>query len=183
MDQGVAVKSGRNRKSGPRYPSGDIKIAEESDYSPTAVKRLVDASIAGASNPMWATPFGRMHLEGRFTYAEYAAGRRWDSLRRQYLIAIDASGSDPKSAAMELGRGGNELDPDSYAGIRVAKQHIASVKEFSAAYKALRGQGPLAAFVVEFLCKGEGRRIIRHEEFLAAKKGLQALAQFFAGSR
>jgi hypothetical protein len=176
MDQGCAVK-GRNRKHGPRYPSGDIK-PDESDYSPTAVRRLVDASIAGASHPMWATPFGRMHLEGRFTYAEYAAGRRWDGLRRQYLIAIDGHRLNPRSAATELGRG-NEPDPDSYAGIRMAKDHIAAVKEFSAAYKALRSQGPFVTFVVEFLCKNDGRRIVRHEEFLAAKKGLQTLAQFF----
>ena len=178
------MKVGRSRRYGPRYPSGDIKrVDDEGDYSPTMVKRLVDASIAGASNPMWATPFGRMHLEGRFTYAAYAAGRRWDALRRRYLIAIDAGGLNPKTAAVELGRGANDPDPDSYAGMRIARQHIAAVKEFSAAYKALRGQGPLATFVVEFLCKGEGRRMVRDEEFLAAKKGLAALAQFFAGSR
>jgi hypothetical protein len=168
-----------SRRSGARYPSGDL-VRPSSSYHPIAIKRLIDAAVRRVSGAEWATPLGRMHLQGQLTVAEYGAGRRWGELRRDYLAAIGSNSPDPKSSVFEP-KSAFEADPDSELGRKITKKQLETIKEFMAAVKVVRAQG--AVGVIQQLCEGQGEALSRYEEYLAAKRGLRALAQHFAGNQ
>ena len=94
-----------------RKPCG--RIARKADpelLDPLRVRRLVDASVAGLRDSLWATTLGRLHLTGKLSASEVAAGVRWASLVADYDAACQ-SPRPPRSAKLEPGATGQSLDP------------------------------------------------------------------------
>ena len=69
-----------------REPNGKPQ-RERSGPSPTEISRLRDAALAGMKDPIWGTQLGILHLSGKLTTSQLAAGKRWAELARDYSAA------------------------------------------------------------------------------------------------
>lgn len=174
------ARPGPKRKPWPRHPCGRlIEPMREAGYHPSAVKRLVDAAVLGIQDPVWGTPFGRAHLDGKFTATEFSAGKRWDELYRNYCVAIGAPYPHPHSMPIGDVIRSMEPDPDSAAGRAQAKWARRVRRDFEEAHAVLVRQGMLAESSVRALVEGNGSNLPSHLAYLKAKAGLQALAEFW----
>ena len=76
-----------------REPNGQPKRSlnrESAGPSPTEISRLRDAALAGMKDPIWGTQLGILHLSGKLTNSQLAAGKRWAELARDYSAAVGA---------------------------------------------------------------------------------------------
>ena len=89
-----------------REPNGKPQ-REPSGPSPTEISRLRDAALAGMKDPIWGTQLGILHLSGKLTSSQLAAGKRWGELARDYSAAVGAPRA-PRSAALEASGGVGE---------------------------------------------------------------------------
>jgi hypothetical protein len=147
------IKARKNVLVESREPNGRKTRSGERECSPTHVRRLRDAALAGLRDPEWGTHAGRLFLDGTLTAEEYAAAKWWRELAAKYRAAICSPPPQPKALNMEAGRGSSSVDPDSEAGQIEAGEHRITVKLFDAAHAALIAAGMLAERAVRQLCE------------------------------
>lgn len=174
--------AGRQRLAGARYPSGDRRREERTnkEYSPSAIKRMTSAAVAGMHDPEWGTVIGRLYLEGRLNSAQYAAGKRWAVTWAEYCAATGIPSPHPRAAAIGEGLRAEPPDPDSDRGIAATRLARRAMKRFDVAHAELLKCGMQAEAAVRKLCEGLGETPLGHEQFLHAKRGLDALARLWS---
>lgn len=174
--------AGRQRLAGARYPSGDRRRDERTnkEYSPSAIKRMTSAAIAGMHDPEWGTVIGRLYLEGKLTSAQYATGKRWAATWKEYCDATGIPSPDPRSLVIGAPTRSEPPDPDSPAGVKATLREDKVRKKFEKAHAILLRCGMQAEAATRKLCEGLGETPLGHEQFLHAKRGLDALAKLWA---
>ena len=160
-----------------REPNGKPQ-RERSGPSPTEISRLRDAALAGMKDPIWGTQLGILHLSGKLTSSQLAAGKRWAELARDYSVACQSPRA-PKSVDIEPG-GGSPIDPDSAKGAREARRHSQIVHGYLGALEALKRTGEAPRLAVRDVC--EFNLFPAGSFQLAAlRTGLQGLVAYWAG--
>lgn len=173
--------AGRQRMAGARYPSGDRRRDERSkEYSPSAIKRMTSAAVAGMHDPEWGTVIGRLYLEGKLTSAQYATGKRWAATWAEYCTATGIPSPNPKSLVIGAPTRSEPPDPDSERGQAATRLAKRAIKRFDTAHAELLKCGMQAEAATRKLCEGLGETPLGHEQFLHAKRGLDALAKLWA---
>jgi hypothetical protein len=131
-------------------------------------------------DPVWATTLGYLYLSGKVTGSQFAAGKRWTDLARDYSAASQ-SPKQPRSANLDP-KGGTPPDPDSPAGLREARQHSQTVHQHLAALELLKLTGDATRRAVADTCE-LGRMPDGHDQLMALSRGLTVLAAFWAERR
>lgn len=160
-----------------REPNGRRTRSNERQFSPTQVRRLRDAAMAGLRDPEWGTHVGRLFLDGTLTAEEYAVAKWWREMAATYLVAICAPAPQPKATSMEAGRGSAPVDPDSDRGREEAAQHRQTAELFLKAHAVLVAAGMMAERTVRRLCEHD-EAPVGEEEKLWAICGLKRLAEY-----
>jgi hypothetical protein len=118
--------------------------------SPTEIRRLVDAAGDGMRDGIWSSMIGKMHLSGKLSAVQYAAGKRWVELVEAYSEAT--CGPRPPRTVLLDAQGGTPADPDSEKGVREAKRDERASLQFLNGRNVLRLAGPATADVMERVC-------------------------------
>ena len=165
-----------------REPNGQTKrsLRESAGPSPTEISRLRDAALAGMKDPIWGTQLGILHLSGKLTNAQLAAGKRWAELARDYSTA-QQSPKPPRSAALEASAG-SAADPDSAKGAREARRHSQIVHGYLGALEALKRTGEIPRLAVRDVCEFN-LFPVGSFQLAALRTGLQGLAAWWAGEK
>ncbi len=159
-----------------REPNGRIQREAREDTAPTEVRRLRDAALRGMRDPEWGTELGRLYLEGALTGAQYAAGKRWRQEASDYRQAI---GIFPvRSASLERGSHGHDVDPDSDEGQKQATRDRNGAEHFFAAHARLITAGTLAEAVVRRICEDDAAPC-GFAEHKALRNGLSSLVDHY----
>lgn len=158
-----------------REPNGRPTRSSEREFSPTQVRRLRDAAMAGLRDPEWGTHAGRLFLDGTLTAEMYAASKWWREMAATYMVAICAPSPHPKATSMEAGRGSTPVDPDSELGKVEALGHAKDAEAFLSAHAALVGVGMMVERTVRRLCE-QDEAPVGEQERLWAICGLKRLA-------
>lgn len=173
--------AGRQRLAGARYPSGNRRREDRNqEYSPSAVKRRTDAAMVGMCDAEWGTVIGLYYLSGKLTSREYSAGKRWADVWAEYCSATGIPSPDPRSLVIGAPTRSEPPDPESHAGAAAARRAKRARKKFEEAHAVLLKCGMQAEAAVRKLCDGLGQTPVGHEQFLHAKRGLEALAKLWA---
>ena len=169
----------RRKSLAQREPSGKVRRPPRADPtlpSPTEVTRLRDAALAGMRDAVWSTPLGWLYLSGRLSGSQFAAGRRWATLARDYSEAQNGP-KIPKSANLDP-KGGTPPDPDSPAGLREARRETAVTHQYIAALALLHASGGPSRRAVanccELGCMPDGM-----DSLNGLRRGLDVLAAFW----
>lgn len=166
----------RRKTMAQREPNGRAQ-REPQLPSPSEVKRLRDAALAGMRDPLWGTEIGRLYLAGKITATMFAAGKRWAELAAQYSQALQSPAPDPKAISIER-IGAQHIDPDSPEGRREARRHARAVASFLDAHIAIMNHGRAAERIVRTVCE-RGQMAQGHAEIIALTGGLATLAAFW----
>jgi len=140
------------------------RAGQGTDHSPTAIRRLRDASIRGMCSPEWGSELGRLWLEGKLTGRQYQAGKAFAELRHDYL---DAIASPPEAPSVSIGEKASRGHTD---GAREAARHRRAVKRYQDAIDVLGAQ----ASIVLPTCEHD--TLIVGASFGALSVGLTSLA-------
>ena len=170
----------RRKSLASREPSGKVRRPPRADPtlpSPTEVTRLRDAALAGMRDAVWSSPLGWLYLSGRLSGSQFAAGRRWADLARDYSAATQ-SPKQPRSANLDPA-GGQPPDPDSPAGRREAQQHAHTLHQYLAALAMLNASGAPARKAVQAICE-QGQMLAGHHQLASLGVGLTALSIFWS---
>lgn len=91
---GAKGKVGRPAQVGERYPSGKLKPPEKQKAStpPAQIKRLFEAALRRAADPIYGTSLGLLFMNGDITAHELAAGTSYAKLRGRYDRAMGIPG-------------------------------------------------------------------------------------------
>ena len=162
-----------------RYPSGQI-VPRSEIASPTAIRRLTDAAVAGLRDASWGTMLGRIYLAEKISASEYAAGKRWAALTAEYAVACQAPRA-PTTVLLDA-VGGRPPDPDSEIGRKEVKRHEKANREYLDGRHALRLAGRNAEAVVEATVVLD-QACTCFDEIKALRDGLGALATMWASKR
>ncbi len=174
METGM-VSHRKNRLVTAREPNGRIQ-REEREPAPNEIRRLRDAALRGLRDPEWGTELGRLYLEAAITAAMYAAGKRWREQAAEYRQAI---GVFPvRSASLERGSHGHDIDPDSEEGQKQAQREANGAERFFAAHAALTSAGVVAESVVSRICEEDGM-LCGWVDRQSLRKGLSALVDHY----
>jgi hypothetical protein len=168
------ARAGRKRKIGERFPAGQIK-PEESGASPSQIRRLRDAALAGMADPQWGSMAGIFYLSRKIDEIEYETAKRFGDLHTQYISVIGGPKS-PKSSNPERGSLGISLDVDSELGEEETKKHINIMGRYNDAHTVLLGIGPAAEGDIIRFCSIPGESPAGHEAMLRVRWGLRALS-------
>ena len=147
---------------------------------PNEVRRLVDAAANGLRDSVWCSMLGRMHLTGKITSAQFAAGKRWTTLVADYALACQAP-PPPRTRSLDAS-GGTPADPDSAAGVREARRHERAAAAYLEGRHVLRLAGAAAERVVDSVCVQDQAPAGLHE-LDALRAGLQSLAAWWFAKR
>jgi hypothetical protein len=147
---------------------------------PNEVRRLVDAAATGLRDSVWCSMLGRMHLTGKITSAQFAAGKRWTTLVADYAVACQAP-PPPRTRSLDAS-GGTPADPDSAAGVREARRHERASAAYLEGRHVLRLAGAAAERVVDSVCVQDQAPAGFHE-LDALRAGLQALSTWWSARR
>ena len=165
-----------------REPNGQTKRSlrnrDPNLASPAEVARMRDAALAGLKDPVWATQIGILHLQGKLTASQFAAGARWASLARDYSAAVGAP-RQPRSANLDP-TGGTPADPDTLKGALEARQHTRTVHHYLGALETLRRTGEAPRLAVRDTCEFN-LHPAGSFQLAALRTGLQALAAWWSG--
>jgi len=173
--------AGRKRKPGAREPNGRLdRKAEETRYSPAAIKRMTDAAVASAHDPRLGTVLGRLLLTGDINARQAGAGWQWAEIAFDYYQAIGATPLHVKPVSLERGARGEAPDLDTPAGEAMCERDKRIVRRFDRAFVILQSQGHDAATLCRRLCEGRGIAPDTYEQRVAAVRCLDALASYFA---
>jgi hypothetical protein len=173
----------RRKSLAHREPSGKVRRPARADPtlpSPTEVTRLRDAALAGMRDAVWSSPLGWLYLSGRLSGSQFAAGKKWATLARDYSAACQAP-KTPRSANLEPG-GGQPPDPDSERGRREAQQHAHTLHQYIAALATLNVSGTPARKAVEAICE-QGQMPAGHHQLASLVVGLTVLSIYWSKPR
>jgi hypothetical protein len=171
----------RRKCMAPRHPCGRSRPSRDTELlSPTETRRLRDAAVAGLRDQLWATTIGRLHLTGRLTTAQLAAGKRWAELAVAYSIACQ-SPCPPKTRPLDAS-GGRPSDPDSDAGVKESRRHERATAAYLDGRHALRLAGREAERVVDSVCV-QDHAPAGLCELDALRAGLQSLSTWWSARR
>jgi hypothetical protein len=173
----------RRKSLASREPSGKVRRPPRADPtlpSPTEVTRLRDAALAGMRDAVWSSPLGWLYLSGRLSGSQFAAGRRWATLARDYSAATQ-SPKQPRSANLDPA-GGQPPDPDSPAGLKEAQQHAHTLHQYLAALEMLKHTGAPARRAVAAVCE-QATMPAGHAQLADLNRGLSALSAFWNGEK
>ena len=172
----MARRRRKVRISPSRSASGRLSRAgEHPEFAPTLVRRLRDAALAGVRDQEWGSELGRLYLFNHIEPAQYAAGRKWSEMARNYQIALNAPRSDPRPASFQRLGHGHDADPDSETGRQMIRRQKDTVEKTQAALRALRRAGALAESVTRNVCEHD-RCVSGTVEMNALTRGLSELA-------
>jgi hypothetical protein len=169
----------RRKHLAARTTSGKI-VRKNELLAPTAVRRLFDVAAAGLRDPVWSSQLGRLHVTGKITASEFAAGKHWATLVANYSIACQSPRA-PRTVLLDA-TGGRPVDPDSDAGIKEARRHERASAQFAEGRHALRLAGREAERVVDDV-------VVRDQapggfdEMAALRKGLGQLSAWWGSSK
>jgi len=147
---------------------------------PTEVRRLVEAASVGLRDSIWCSMLGRIHLTGRITPSQFAAGKRWAGLVANYATACQAP-RPPKTLPLDA-KGGTPADPDSAAGVREARRHERVAAAYLEGRHVLRLAGHEVERVVDSVCVQDRAPAGLHE-LDALRTGLQSLSTWWSARR
>jgi hypothetical protein len=111
-------KAGRPKKSGPRFPSGDL-IRTEDLPATLAWQRIREHTFKDARQSALGTFAGRMYLDGKFTTDEWSALNEIGSLYAAFH-RFEGLTAHPHSPGFEAGRGGADTDAVEAIGNEIA---------------------------------------------------------------
>lgn len=175
------AKAGRKRKAGAREPNGRLdRRADETRYSPAAIKRLTDSAVMAAHDPRLGTVLGRMLLTGDINARQAGAGWQWAEIAFEYYQAIGATPLHVRPISLERGARGEAPDLDTPAGEAMSERDKRAVKRFERAFIVLQSQGHDAATLCRRLCEGRGIAPDTFEQRCQVVRTLDALAAHFA---
>jgi hypothetical protein len=164
-----------------REPNGRIQRRPDLELmSPVEVRRMLDASALGMRDRVWASPLGILHLRGKLTATQFAAGIHWAELSVEYSAASQSPRA-PRSAALEP-KGGTPPDPDSPRGVREARQHAKTMQSYTSGLNLLRSLGEAAGTAVADVCEKE-QYPVGEIQLGALRGGLAALAALWGRER
>lgn len=136
------ARTGRKRKMGPRYNSGDVKPEKGEDPREVAIRQphRQMAPEDSRHDQRAETPLGILNIIGAIPSREYRAARRFASIVARYRAVLDVPQASPPSisGAFEPQR---PIPPD----IEDAAERKA---DYDAAFEALHLAGRTAANVV-----------------------------------
>lgn len=145
-----AKKAGRPAHEGERYPSGKLKPAEKqsSGTPPAQIKRLFDAALRGAADPLYGTALGFLFLNREITAQELAAGVAYAKLRGRYDRAVGVPGRFTLSPDYGTARSLSSQQPMTDAEVEAVKKRQADTfaaidAEMHAAWCVPDGRGGL----------------------------------------
>lgn len=150
-----------------REPSG--KVQREKPLPPASeVRRLRDAALAGMRDPLWGSQIGRLHMAGKISAEQLAAGKRWAERAALYRAAIESPSPDPKAMNFNSSTG-SPIDPDSDRGQREIARHRAAINSFIDVHAAL------ATMVNGRQIVGTVRSVCEREEAPVGQEGIDHL--------
>lgn len=146
-------KTGRKRKTGDRYPSGDLKRVVE---RPAAlIKRMVALAQVSAADPLLATPLGWLRVQGVLNDRQVAAGTAFAALVGQHdrLLGLPRRSSQSPSYMRGFSgsrsTGSDASDPQRVASVRQRYDHaIAALRHADPSGRVVR--------VVSHVCVDDG---------------------------
>lgn len=165
----------RRKHMAKREPNG--RAQRDPQHSPSEIKRLRDAALAGMRDPLWGTEIGRLYLSSKITATMFAAGKRWAELATQYSQALCSPSPDPRAVNLDRS-GSHHVDPDSPEGRREARRHARAVASFIDAHAALKSHNTASERLVRATCE-RGQTIAGHADLLFLASGLDRLAAFW----
>lgn len=171
------ARAGRKRKIGERFPAGQIK-PEESGASPSQIRRLRDAALAGMADPQWGSMAGIFYLSRKIDEVEYETAKRFGDLHSQYISVIGGP-RPPRSASIERASPVGSLDVDTELGEEEAQRHILIMNKYHDAHTILHGVGPSAEADIIRFCSIPGESPAGHEAMIRVRFGLRALSVFW----
>lgn len=100
----------KKRKSGERYPSGDLKPDR---YPPTTVRRILDEARRQAVTPLLGSVVGVMLLDRKLTEPQFSALNEWAGFVGRYDRLVGNKARTVKSPSYQKGlSGGGEAEAD-----------------------------------------------------------------------
>jgi hypothetical protein len=168
------MATGRKRKQGRRYVSGDL--VREVETPPGAIRRLRDAALAGMADARWGAEIGRLYLAGRLTSEQYGAGCRWADLASRHSAALGSRAALASTSDFNRSRG-TPIDPDSEVGVMEAKRHLKDLERYQKALVVIARHGVSVTQAVRRLCEEDLH--LSMLEFGHALFGLNELAIHF----
>lgn len=168
------MATGRKRKPGRRYVSGDL--VREVETAPSAIRRLRDAALAGMQDARWGAEIGRLYLAGRITSEQYEAGCRWADLASRHSAALGSRANVGSSNDFNRSRG-TPIDPDSELGAFEKRRHLKDLERYQKALVVIARHGVAVTQAVRRLCEQDLH--LTFLEFGHVLFGLNELANHF----
>ena len=164
-----------------REPNGRAKRSPlPRMLAPSEVRRLRDAAMVGLRAAEWGSSLGWLYIHKRIDDRQYAAGRLWCEIMRDYGAAIQGP-RQPKTANLDP-TGGTSADPDSDTGHREARRHVIWINMGEAGSKRLKSTGEPVRRVVMAVCE-QDQIPAGMAELIQLRKGLDVLAALWSGGR
>lgn len=170
----------RRKALASREPNGRPRPPRPDLMSPTEVRRMLDASALGMRDRVWGCPLGILHLRGKLTATQFAAGMHWAKLSAEYSAASQSPRA-PRSAALDP-KGGTPPDPDSPRGVREARAHARTMGSYTTGLSLLRSLGEAVGGAVADVCEKE-QYPVGEAQLGALRGGLAALAALWGRER
>ena len=145
---------------------------------PTEMRRLFDAAITGLRDPLFGTMLGRIHLAGKISRAEFAAGKRWAELTTEYAVSCQAP--RPPQTVCSRSRRWHASRSRQRRGRRRSSATPAPALPMPMEVCAASGR-QAAELAVEQICINEFAPA-GFEQLKALQRGLRALSEFWTSS-
>lgn len=168
------ARAGRKRKIGERFPAGQIK-PEESGASPSQIRRLRDAALAGMADPQWGSMAGIFYLSRKIDEIEYETAKRFGDLHSQYINVIGGP-RPPRSSSVERASPVSSIDVDTELGEEEAQRHIVILNKYNDAHTVLHKIGPSAEADIIRFCSIPGESPAGYEAMIRVVMGLRELS-------
>lgn len=169
---------GKKRKSGERYPSGDLKPER---FPPTTVRRILDEARRQAVTPLLGSVVGVMLLDEKLTTPQFSALNEWASFVGKYDRLFGNKARTVKSPSYQAGLGGGEDEPDQVCrccdclgDLARCERRMRARREWNACEAALG-----SAWNVVYNAVLHGQRPVTYEQVLSMQDGATRLAAHY----
>ena len=128
-------KPGPKPKAGERYESGRLKpqgIANDAGKPGASIRNVVAMALRKAVDPRMGSVLGVMHLEGKITVSEFAAGCEYAKLRGRYDRAVGIPGRVTLSPDYGTARSISNRESMSAEQVEAVKERHAAMFAFVA---------------------------------------------------
>jgi hypothetical protein len=171
----------RRKHLAARGATGRIRTVRSAELmSPTEARRLIDVAAAGLRDPVWSSQLGRLHVVGKITASEFAAGKHWAQLVAGYSVACQSPRA-PSTVLLDAS-GGQPTDPDSDVGIKEARRHERASAQFAEGRYVLKLAGHEAERVVDDVVMRD-QAPAGFTELESLRTGLSALSNWWLSKR